>query len=93
MNVGTRLVEVWFAVTLITRALVSVPFGLALLALAGWIVWRAGSHWYLDLFAAWLAFQGSALVVGSLAGFVTGPNLKDPSARAALRRSGMLGES
>jgi hypothetical protein len=91
MSVGTRLVEVWFAVTFITRALVRVPFGSALLALAGWIVWRWGVHWFVDLVAAWLAYNGCVVILGAFAPFAGAPLPNDPSTRGALRRSGMLG--
>jgi len=74
-------------VALVGQAAVKIPCGLALFALAGWIVWKAGDIVIADLFAAWLAYDGGTLVFGSLEGFVSREPQNNPPTREGLRRS------
>jgi hypothetical protein len=70
MNIIARLVEGWSTIALLAQAAVKIPCGLALFALAGWIVWKAGDLLLADLLAAWVAYHGGRLTFGSLEGFV-----------------------
>jgi hypothetical protein len=88
MNVIRRAVKAWFVIAMVARASISIPVGLALLVAAGWLVWRAGDSWIVDLLSAWLAYCGGTLIFSSLAEFTGETGNKEPVARHARRPAG-----
>jgi hypothetical protein len=73
-----RAVENWSLIALLAECSVKVPFGLALLALAAYIIWWWGNIPLFDILALYLAYHGGNYAFGSLAGFTHGS--KDPRA-------------
>jgi len=59
MKTIRRLVKVWEFVILLAVTAIIIPLGLAFLLAAGWLVWRAGDYWFVDLPAACLAWFGA----------------------------------
>jgi len=85
------LVEKWSVVALVAEAAVKIPIGLALLALAAWIVWNWGNSLIADFVAACIAYHGGNLAIGALAGFVRQAPHDGPSKQARQRRPGISG--
>ena len=86
------LVERWSVIALVAEASVKIPVGLALLALAAWIVRNWGDAIIADLFAAWIAYHGGNLSIGALAGFIPQAPRDDALTRKVQRRSGTSGK-
>jgi hypothetical protein len=88
MNILAKFVSGWSVVALTMRAVVYVPCGLVLLAVAARLVWLWGDSVVADVVAAWIAYHGGRLAFGSLEGFVSPPQQKTPAAPEVPQRSG-----
>jgi hypothetical protein len=88
MKVLAKLVGAWSVIGLTMRAAVYVPCGLVLLAMAARLVWLWADSIVADVVAAWIAYHGGRLAFGSLEGFVSPPQQKNPAAPHVPQRSG-----
>jgi hypothetical protein len=92
----SSIVTGWFTVAMIAKAVIMVPWGLGLLALACVIAWVSEGNFFALLLAGWIAWHGGNCVFGAIAGFSSGAAGDDAGGAKtatgdALRRAGMLG--
>jgi len=86
------IVEAWILVAMIARAAVYLPVGLFLCWLALIVFRVSGGNFFLVLIGLWITYHAGDFICKALAGFAGAPKISEPSARAALRRAGMLGK-
>lgn len=94
----SNFVAAWGLLKKLFGAAILIPFGLAQIVIAVWLVGAVGESWIAIAAAAWLGYEGLNTVIAVLSGFVGGggPGMSDTAGgatlatRSELRRNGLI---